>query len=199
MPGDVISAHSVAEAFLYVLVTPCPICKCGARQASKSAPAGDGGVISIVATCDNCGGTEECFFEAPGPLPAVDPLSDSAPINPTAEPSELIDVAQWVTLYQLMLESAEETPDRQERRWRRFRAAQCLDEALKLYAPDSDVPPESAFFTDSSRSAFRDHPQRFARERLLDLRAKLPDVEAEAKVTRQVEQVGSKRPWWRFW
>jgi len=199
MPREVISARSVAEAYLYVLVTPCSMCEHGAREVSALARAPEPDVIRLVSVCGNCAGTEEFFFSAPGPLPPADPLSSSMPLNPTADASALVDVGQWLTLYGWMLERAEETPDGQERRWRRFRAVQCLDEALKFYDSDSEVPPESAFHTDSSQRAFCDHPQRFARSRLLGLRAKLPDVEVEAKVARQAARVGRKRPWWRFW
>ena len=199
MPREVISARSVAEAYLYVFVTPCSMCRHGAREVSVLSGAPESAVFRLVSACGNCAGTEEFFFSAPGSLPSVDPLSSSQPLNPTADASTLIDVGQWLTLHQCMLERAEETPDPSERRWRRFRAVQCLDEALKFYGADSELPPESAFFADSSRRAFREHPQRFARSRLLDLRARLPDVEVEAKVARQVARVGRQRRWWKFW
>jgi hypothetical protein len=53
-------------------------------------------------------------------------------------------------------------------------ARACLDEALKFYDADNDLPPEDAFFSDTSQRQFRDRPAMFARQRLIDLRARRP-------------------------
>ncbi|MBI1827521.1 MAG: hypothetical protein HYR83_14190 [Planctomycetes bacterium] len=53
-------------------------------------------------------------------------------------------------------------------------AATCLNEALRFYDDENDLPSAGAFFTDDSRARFREHPQLFSRQRLLNLRAQLP-------------------------
>jgi hypothetical protein len=120
----------------------------------------------------------------------------------------LIDAVQWVTLAQVMLEGAEETPAPVEQRWRRIRAAQCLDEALKFYDADNELPPAGALFVESSRAAVRQHPQRYARSRLMAQRGALPvDGLAERVIksdvsSRVIKDDGSspaRKPWWRFW
>jgi hypothetical protein len=59
---------------------------------------------------------------------------------------------------------------------RRFgiQAAQCLDEALKFYLPDEELPGPVAFFNAASRERFRQHPEQFARRRLVEMKLKLP-------------------------
>ena len=53
-------------------------------------------------------------------------------------------------------------------------AGQCLAEALRFYESDSDVPPASAFFAARSLERFREHPELFARQQLVELAAALP-------------------------
>ena len=57
-----------------------------------------------------------------------------------------------------------------------IQAGTCLEEALKFYDADNDLPPEDAFFTDAGRRQFREHPESFLRGRLISLRAMLPIV-----------------------
>jgi hypothetical protein len=95
-------------------------------------------------------------------------------INPTAEPSEILDVAQWVMLSGMVAASATSEPDKVRKRRLFIEAAQCLEEALKFYADDNDLPPAAAFFHDGSRLRFRQSPEHFSRQRLLHLRSKLP-------------------------
>jgi hypothetical protein len=57
--------------------------------------------------------------------------------------------------------------------------SQYLAEALKFYDdPDSDLPPQDAFFSEFSRARLSDNPAQFSRQRLINLRAKLPSPSA---------------------
>ncbi len=196
MPENQIRVHSLAEAHLYLLVTPCGMCRHGSVDPSIPQETSCSGIVRFTATCGNCAGTCEYFFATDDKPKPVDPLSDCTPINDSPEPSEVIDVAQWITLYNMLLEAGGSTPDAAEQRWLKFRAAQCLDEALKFYVADNEVPPETAFHTGQSKHAYRDHPQRFARSRLLSLRSKLPKVGVEVGV---MSGRRTEKPWWKFW
>jgi len=103
------------------------------------------------------------------------------PVNSAEEPSRVIDVAGWLTLYAMAQEAirqaaddARSPADRTLLRAMRIEAAQCLDEALKFFEPDNDLPPQDAFFTPDSLGQFRDRPELFTRQRLIDLRRQLP-------------------------
>jgi len=129
--------------------------------------------VSVVATCASCQIVTQLkfrFSEAPQAVPA-----DQAPVvNSTMEPSRMLDLAQWLTLFRMMTETAGKEKNKIAARRLSLEAAQCLDEALKFYDADNDLPTQDAFFHDGSRERFRDHPEQFSRQRLLHLRSKLP-------------------------
>ncbi len=129
--------------------------------------------VSITATCGSCQSVTLWKFKLPGPPQAIS--ADQPPVvNSTNEPSRILDVAQWLTLFRMMTEAAGKEKNKTAARRLALEAAQCLDEALKFYEEDNDLPTNKAFFRDDSRERFRDHPEQFARQRLLDLRSKLP-------------------------
>ena len=196
MSRNVIRAHSVAEAYLYLLVQSCPTCKHGSLEPDPPVLAEETPLVQMTAACRNCSMCEEYHFQVDGPVSSVDPLSDTGPINSSGQKSEIIDVVQWISLANLLVETGESTPDKTEQRWRKYRAAQCLEEALRFFPADSEVPVETAFFSEKSRETFRNHPQRFTRERVLALRARLPAVGVESRVS---EGEGKRRSWWKFW
>lgn len=110
---------------------------------------------------------------------AATPASPSggggAPLNTSDEPSRLIDVGQWVTLFRLLMEDADADTDKVRSRNSRIQAGQCLTEALKFYdEPENELPPPEAFFSEESRRRFADAPQTFSRSRLIELIARLP-------------------------
>jgi len=203
MPQEPRTAHSVVEASLYLTVTPCAACRHGALVVSAPVAGDAPEVVGFTTTCRNCGVAETFWFrlpEAVGPADLrADPVSSNAPISTVAEPSRLIDPVQWVTLAQLELESVAATPSAGEQRWARIRAAQCLDEALKFYTPDNELPPEDALLAESSRAALREFPQRFARPRLAAQRAALPADGLVNRVVNDPPGAPRRKPWWRIW
>jgi len=169
-------AHSLAEAFLYILATPCGACGKGPLRGGEAEPAEECGaavVVSIAATCGSCRIVTRWKFRLSGPPQPV-PADQAPVINATDEPSRILDAAQWLTLFRMMTETAGKEPNKAATRRLSLEAAQCLDEALKFYEEDNDLPTTDAFFHHGSRERFRDHPEQFSRQRLLHLRSKLP-------------------------
>jgi len=131
----------------------------------------------VDSACKGCGAQAALTFELPAEelATAIEASPDAVVrVNRTGEPSRIIDVSGWVTLFSVVAEGAGRTADKAEARRLGYEAAQCLDEALRFYEPENDLPPESAFFSEASLHRHREHPQQLARTRLINLRAKLP-------------------------
>ncbi|MGC9453377.1 MAG: hypothetical protein ACP5HU_00790 [Phycisphaerae bacterium] len=193
MMTDLPHAATENEAKYFLMVTPCPNCGKGPwllDDTTEVAEAGD--KLSIKARCKSCG--HEKTFEFVCDSSGRE--EDAELISASDAPSGLIDVAQWLSLFYRHLEKAadDNTPPR-ERRLLGYRAALCLREALKFYGEDDELPDPSAFFTESSREAFHQHPESFARRKLLDMRSKLPKLNTMAKSV-QADRKKSKKRWW---
>lgn len=183
--------RSFAEAYLYAMVAPCPVCA-GALNYEEAwfgyDPAGRS--LRLEAVCQTCEAPYERVFDAAG-LDAAEldrfndgrlnpPWSNSpATITPSSGASEIIDVAGWLTLFTLIGELARvagdrpldlNPPDRATIRRMRLVAGACLDEALKFFEDDNDLPPDDAFFSDASRRQFWERPELFTRQYIADLR-----------------------------
>ncbi len=188
------SAHSILEAQLYVMLQVCPECNAGplevTSQDTEEHHLDD--VIRLDCACPECGEKAAYRFRIDSRRAEV---SEPPLINPADEPSTLIDIAQWLTLYHTLLARSKEASDRTASRGEAYRAALCIAEALKFYEPDNDLPPASAFFTDRAREQARSHPGFFARDKLLSLQSGLPDLRA----TQAVTDAKSALKWWKFW
>ncbi len=200
MPDVPLVAHSLAEAYLYLMATPCGACGKGPLEGSDahSIDSDQGSAsVAIPAACGACGERVDIRFaltEGLGADPNGPPI-----VNPTDEPSRIIDVAQWVTLFRMITEAAAKEEGKVAARELGLEAAQCLDEALRFYDDgENDLPPAEAFYCESSRRRFADHPQQFSRQRLIDLRAKLPTASA-MRSRIEAGNSGKKKPWWRRW
>ncbi len=199
MSAECLSAHSLVEAFLYFLVTPCPLCQSDRLDPQDATPDNSPNTVKVVGVCRNCGGSESIRFSVDH-LPPVkdrfDPISGTHAISLGRAQSKLIDIVQWVTLHEILLEKAKSEPIPAEVRWLRIRAGQCLDEALKFFDAYVDAPPDDAVFAGSSRKRVQAHPERYTRTRLADLRNLLPSENAFDEAQQDDE---SRRPWWKFW
>ncbi|MEE9293601.1 MAG: hypothetical protein V3W34_01375 [Phycisphaerae bacterium] len=155
---------------------------------------------SCRALCRSCGHQDTFTFTLPQTAPDDDPNNLYPIVNPSDEPSKILDVGQWITLFRVILESAGNQADKIEARRLGYEAAQCLEEAIKFY-DDDELPPEEAVFCETTRAHLRDHPQQFARQRLIELRAKLPQAIAmQRRITRDAQKRRDRhRPWWKFW
>lgn len=154
-------------------------------------------VVVIKATCGACQHVVDLTFELPHGL-GTDKSGGPPVVNPTDEPSHIIDVARWITLFRVITEAADRETDKMEVRRLGLEAAQCLEEALKFYdEPDNSLPPPEAFFDEDSRRRFQENPERFAKQRLIDLRAKLPSMSVMMSRLSSGGKAKRKR-WWRW-
>jgi hypothetical protein len=188
-------ARTSNEARFYMMVTPCPACGKGPWVLESAQQPGSGS-LSVASHCRACERAETFAFEIAHDTPLSG--SESETINPTDQPSEIVDLAQWLSLYYLLLERAFTETDRVISRQSSFQAALCLAEAMKFYTDGKDLPDETAFFSDASREVFRSHPDNFSRQRLSDMQGKLPSLNV---MTRRIDRdhwVRQKK-WWQFW
>jgi hypothetical protein len=154
--------------------------------------------IRLTASCRQCKHVQQIVFALPLGLGTH---TDGAPaeINVSDERSEIIDLAEWLTLFRSITAAASRETDRGHSRQLGLEAAQCLDEALKFYDEENenDLPPDDAFFSARSRERRRDHPEHFSRRRLLELRAHLPSTKVMRAAMEFADKPKKKR-WWRF-
>jgi len=196
MSDSPIRVHSVAEAFLFVMVRPCRVCGRGPLNAAgeiKRVGASPGS-FQLDAQCKSCKSPETLSLE-------IDPVpsrlgAQSNLINPTPHRSEAIDLLGWLTLYRTIVATVKNAPNPAEARRLAGEAAQCLDEAIKFYKLENELPPEDAFFSPESRRRFADHPDQFARSRWREERLKLP-AGGPAPVAPSAPKRKSWWPWGR--
>ena len=202
MPDEPLAAHTLAEAYLYLMATPCPSCGRGPLRGSDAMPIDEPSrdpdlVVCIKATCGGCETTTSRLFRL-DQRPGSDRRGGSAVVNPTDEPSRLLDVGQWIMLFRMIVEAASRETDKIQARHFGIEAAQCLEEALKFYDEvGNDLPPPEALFTDASRERFREHPEQYSKQRLLELRSRLPTLSAMRSSLSPRRDKG--KPWWRRW
>jgi hypothetical protein len=192
--------HSVTEARLYAKVAPCPSCEGGPTAICHQSVeydiadcrllvpvhcrACDQRAVFVFSTkqIERCQPVYHCLFELrePASLPAAQV------INPWPEPSHIIDLPNWLTLHMLSLEharlaglEARTMRDRGITRRYQVEARYCLDEALKFYSDDDELPGPAAFFGRDQLQRLFDHPELFVRSRLISLRDALPVGGAE--------------------
>ena len=158
-------------------------------------PREPGGVVRLRARCTHCGREREFAFRC-GHVTGGNGL-ESETINPTDEPSAIIDVAQWLSLFYLLIETAASEGSRAACRRAGYRAALCLDEALKFYREGGE-PPASAFFSEATASVFREHPEKYSRCRLREMQGKLPSRPTMARRLAR-DEGAARRRWWQFW
>jgi hypothetical protein len=195
-PSGPSRAYTLREAQYHLTVTSCPDCGKGpwlvdSIDVRQRPP----GLAVIHAHCKNCQARREFqfFCEHETSRDAV----GTEVINPTDRPSRLVDLGQWLSLFYLLVESAASDASPAATRREGYQAALCLGEALKFYG-DDELPSESAFFSETTAAIFRKHPEKFARQKLRDMQAKLPALYVMARNVARDER-RNRRPWWRFW
>ena len=190
-------ANSLAEAFLYILVTPCAACGRGpirGEAAEKLPSAADSVRVTVRSWCPVCGATPSLSFALPSDASLEKPQT-GAVVNPGGRPSRLIDLPHWLTLFRMIVEAAARETDKVQARHLGLEAAQCLEEALRFYDDEeNDLPGDEAFFSDASRLVFHRRPEQFSRQRLMNLRSKLPSADAmRAALSRSATSNASRR------
>lgn len=192
-PEGLLTAHSIAEAFLFAQLTFCPRCKRRpirpAERLRATGAAHDPWILRV--DCSGCRQSTELQFRIDPP--PVDRLRPDRTINPTPRRSELIDIVGWTVLARGIVDGAETTKDAAEARDMLLEAGQCLNEALRFFGARGEAPPDDAFFSEQSRARQREHPEQFSRSAILALQERLPVASSAAPAARV------KRPWWKFW
>jgi hypothetical protein len=203
MSENILPAHSHTEIHFYLMLQRCSACRQGGLQprAPRHHFVGYQPVCSLTADCQACGETTEyCFSTAQWASEDVGDSAEPVPlpvVNPGTSPSELIDLAQWLILFRVIAEQAGKHPDKQESRRLGYESALCLEEALKFYEPDNDLPPPSAFFTSTTRQRFEEHQERFSRTLLLTWQHRLPSLSRMRNVlAREKPADRPRRRWW---
>jgi hypothetical protein len=184
--------HSLGEAYLSVRVCTCAVCA-GALDAEDARYDwdADARTLTLEAVCRRCEAPFERVFEAAG-VPAAELKLLEAPrlagpweleaaqLNPTDEPSQVIDVAGWLTLCtwvsdeaRLATEQGRDPAGRSLARRMRLVAGACLEEALKFFDEDNDLPPDEAFFGAEAKRQFWERPELFTRQHIANLRFSL--------------------------
>ncbi len=192
-----LQAHSLAEIQLYLMATPCEACGRGPLEHLGKWDTPDDRELTLVARCGACGHRRELTFSLPEDHRPEDPRALYPVVNPTDEPSEIIDVGQWIVLFRVIIEAAADEKDKIAARRLGYEAAQCLEEAIRFYGSEDELPPEEAIFTEATRGRRRERPELFSKRRLLEMRAKLPKTAAMRSQLDESES-SSPRKWWPF-
>ena len=189
-------AHTFKEVEYYLMVSACPSCGKGPRESQASeAPVGASQEFDLPVRCGSCGHQQDVRLRYDPDAPPDGPQVEL--INLGDEPSRIVDLSQWVSLFYMLTESVRGVEDGAAVRRAGFQAALCLGEALKFYS-DNELPPAEAFFSKEGVAAFRAHPENFARQRLRDMQAKLPAL-PDMLQRLQRDESGPRRRWWQFW
>jgi hypothetical protein len=194
MSPALLAASSVTEAHFFLLVQACAQCQQGRLEAAAAHTESEhiDAIVRFDCVCCSCQASSQLRFkmDAARAMPTDPPV-----VNPASTPSRLIDVAQWIALFTTLVGAANDEPDRQSARRLGYEAALCLEEALKFYEAENDLPPDSAFFHDDRKHLARTQPAQFSRGRLLDLRSKLPTMGAMSRTLKGPKQ----KRWWQRW
>ena len=190
-------AHTFNEARCYLMVTACAACGGGPWEIVATEQPDDVRDTTLVtACCRNCRARRTLAFLCEHEPPEQGPQAEC--LNPTDAPSRIIDLGQWLSLFYAQVEAASGTrPAAKATRREGYRAALCLAESLKFYGDGpEELPPASAFFTQASADAFREHPEKFARQALRDMQARLPSLATVARKIQRDRRAG-RDGWWR--
>jgi hypothetical protein len=188
---SIIEVHSVAEAYLYLSASPCRVCGGGPVKPEADLTKSDSysSRYTIATGCRKCGNQSGLMFNI-DPPPSRDQARSDV-INPTPDRSRAIDLLGWLTLFRTIIAASEKESDKVLARQLAWEAAQCLDEALRFYQDENEMPDEAAFFSEESRRRFHEQPAHFARSTWRERRLKLPDVRARTS--------SETKSWWKFW
>ena len=179
------------------MVTACGECDKGPWEIEETGQTHTPGEVNVVrAKCRHCAAERDFAFTSDAVLPTRGAQAET--INSGNQPSRIIDLGQWLSLFYLLVESAAAAASKPATRRDGYRAAMCLAEALRFYGDDDELPPASALFTKRSAAAFHEHPENFTRQKLRDMQAKLPSTQAMHRNINRDED-SARRRWWQFW
>ena len=161
-----IAAHSIAEEHIFIDTMRCH--RCGEEQMRREM---HNFPCTWIAKCMAC--NQMCEIVSTTSLIMTDEYlqalnsGDGRRIkrfqrryNHTDEPSNIIELTQWLELTTLFRSQMDELAERGGRASAsyvvaEFQLVQCLQEALKFYKEDQDDPPREAFFSEESYAHYQ--------------------------------------------
>lgn len=175
MAGELIRIHSPEEEYVHLMVTPCRSCGLGPLAPASIALVAAGGkpVDRVTVVCQKCGQKVEFNYDLSeffGPQRSAPP----GVFNPTSNPSTAVDLFGWVSLASLLASNCATEKNAPAARQMALEAQQCIVEALKFYASNSDTPPDSAFWTPEGQEDFAKNPGNYLKTALHEMRLSLP-------------------------
>lgn len=173
MAGDILAhvyaplARTIAEAHLYMDVTPCPACRGRGFSGTSVVMLTDGTMYERhTGTCLECGTAREFVFRVQAEEPVrLDEVAFGGP-----ERSELLDPGEWLAVADVAANRAG-GPDADDL----LLAAAAVDEVLKFVPAGADEVPADAFHSSTGRDVYERQPHRFGRDRLESLAITLRD------------------------
>jgi len=207
-----LSSISIIERYFYLMILSCNQCQKGPFELVSTEREPEHPIDIWYVRCRQCQYGQRLRFDRTAlRVDEVESAAGTLPeVNPTDRPSQLIDLGQWLALFHHILAKASEEKDRKEAQRLGYEATLCLEEALKFYTPDSDLPPQEAFWTEASQKRLKEHPELFVRQRLLQMREKLPSLQVMRHAMTDLPSYESnqgdgegngkkKSPWWKKW
>ena len=206
-PEAAVHVHSVQEEYFYLMVHRCA---CGGPWQTESQQVDESPhrlVHRVEAQCFKCKARRTLHFVLDSHGGPKGPVRQ---VNPTADPSRALDVAEWMDLAQFYLGRIDRLKDPVERTQSLLDARQCLEEAMKFYGPSDEVPPASALWSEAGRAKASARPDTFRREAIAAMlqripaterlrQADKPDQREFEKGVRQLAKERVGRRWWQFW
>jgi hypothetical protein len=196
-------SRSTAERHFYLMVLQCSGCGQGPFELVSSERTSDQSQDIWYIRCKHCKKGGRLLFDRKSLLiDDATAMTEELPmISPAETPSSLIDMGQWLALFYRIIAAASDEKDRKEAQRLGYEATLCLEESLKFYHPDSDLPPPEAVWTESSKQRLKEHPEMFLRSRLLQMREKLPSLQVMRQNLAKSEGHNGrkKKHWWNKW
>ena len=171
-------ARTNEEAHLYMDLHPCECGEIEFPRSSSVVETADGLAGRYTGPCPQDGARREFTFRLPQRL--VAPPRDGLVRYGGAEPSELIDPGEWLSVADAYARNVPARPASSAEAGPMLRrAVAAIDEVLKFIPAGADRVPESAFVTDRGRAAYAKEPGRFRRLRLEAVRGTYANIAAQ--------------------
>lgn len=204
---EIVHVHGVQEEYFYMMVHPCACSGPWLSSAQQVEETAGRVVHHVTARCFKCKTQRTFHFQLDAHGGPKDPIRQ---VNPTAEPSRAIDVAEWLDLAQFYLGRIDRLEKPTEKAQSLLDARQCLEEAVKFYGPGDEQVPGGALWSDASRRKAEKKADLFRRATIQAMLDRIPAMERLRKADsleqkefekavrdRAKERVGRK--WWQFW
>jgi len=186
-----IAAHGMAEEHIFIDNMQCTGCgeRCVHRHTHHFP-------CTWIAQCQACKKTYEIVSEAS--LIMTDEYKQTLNtgdtrsigryqkrVSHTHEPSNIIELPQWLDMAGFMLSQMDDFATRGEQAsdgytFAEFQAVQCLQEALKFYTAQEEFPPREAFFSEEAYASYLADTTPFSQQALRSILSRqrtLEDIE----------------------